>query len=82
MRAAVAMLILSVGTGSSCRWAPDPPQPGGSSRPSLETAAGLVAGFVLTSPRVQLAEEAIEELCGTMAGLLDRLATGLRDGPV
>jgi hypothetical protein len=37
-----------------------------------------VAGFVLTSPRVQPAEEAIEELCGTMAGLLDRMAAGLR----
>ena len=45
-----------------------------------------MAGFVLTSPRVQPAEEAIEELCGTMAGLLDRMAVGLRaglgDGPV
>jgi hypothetical protein len=41
-----------------------------------------VAGFVLTSPRVQPAEEAIEELCGTMAGLLDRMAGGLGDGPV
>jgi hypothetical protein len=48
----------------------------------VATAAGLVAGFVLTSPRVQPAEEAIEELCGTMAGLLDRMAAGLRDGPV
>ena len=40
------------------------------------------AGFVLTSPRVQSAEEAIEELCGTMAGLLDRMAAGLGGGPV
>ena len=48
----------------------------------IGTAAGLVAGFVFTSPQVQPAEEAIEELCGTMAGLLDQMAAGLRAGPV
>lgn len=46
----------------------------------IGTAAGLVAGFVLTSPRVQPAEEAIEDLCRKMAGLLDRMAAGLSDG--
>ena len=42
-------------------------------------ALGLSAwvGFVLTSPRVQPAEEAIEDLCRTMADLLDRMAAGL-----
>jgi uncharacterized membrane protein YgaE (UPF0421/DUF939 family) len=46
----------------------------------IGTAAGLVAGFVLTSPRVQPAEEAIEDLCRKMADLLDRMAAGLSDG--
>jgi hypothetical protein len=48
----------------------------------IGTAAGLVAGFVLTSPRVQPAEEAIEDLCRMMADLLDRMAAGLGSGPV
>ena len=73
-----AMLILSVGTRSAAT--------GRVVETFIGTAVGLVAGFVLTSPRVQPAEEAIEELCGTMAGLLDRMAAGLRadlgDGPV
>jgi uncharacterized membrane protein YgaE (UPF0421/DUF939 family) len=69
-----AMLILSVGTRSAAT--------GRIVETFIGTAAGLVAGFVLTSPRVQPAEEAIEELCGTMAGLLDRMAAGLRAGPV
>ena len=56
-----AMLILSVGTRSAAT--------GRIVETFVGTAAGLVAGFVLTSPRVQPAEEAIEELCGTMAGL-------------
>ena len=33
-------------------------------------------------PRVQPAEEAIEDLCAKMAGLLERMAAGLRDGSV
>jgi uncharacterized membrane protein YgaE (UPF0421/DUF939 family) len=45
----------------------------------IGTAAGLVAGFVLTSPQVQPAEEAIEDLCRKMADLLDRMAAGLID---
>src|ERR1700684_459381 len=69
-----AMLILSVGTRSAAT--------GRVAETFVGTAAGLVAGVGLTSPRVQPAEEAIEELCGTMAGLLDRMAAGLRDGPV
>lgn len=69
-----AMLIMSVGTRSAAT--------GRIVETFIGTAAGLVAGFVLTSPRVQPAEEAIEELCGTMAGLLDRMAAGLRAGPV
>ena len=69
-----AMLILSVGTRSAAT--------GRIVETFIGTAAGLVAGFVLTSPRVQPAEEAIEELCGTMAGLLDQMAAGLRAGPV
>jgi uncharacterized membrane protein YgaE (UPF0421/DUF939 family) len=69
-----AMLILSVGTRSAATQRVV--------ETFVGTAAGLVAGFVLTSPRVQPAEDAIEELCGTMAGLLDRMATGLAGGPV
>lgn len=69
-----AMLIMSVGTRSAAT--------GRIVETFIGTAAGLVAGFVLTSPRVQPAEEAIEELCGTMAGLLDRMAAGLYAGPV
>jgi uncharacterized membrane protein YgaE (UPF0421/DUF939 family) len=65
-----AMLILSVGTRSAAT--------GRVVETFIGTAVGLVAGSVLTSPRVQPAEEAIEELCGTMAGLLDRMAAGLR----
>ncbi len=69
-----AMLIMSVGTRSAATERVV--------ETFIGTAAGLVAGFVLTSPRVQPAEEAIEDLCRTMAGLLDRMAAGLSDGPV
>ena len=69
-----AMLIMSVGTRSAAS--------GRIVETFIGTAAGLVAGFVLTSPRVQPAEEAIEDLCRTMAGLLDQMAAGLRAGPV
>jgi uncharacterized membrane protein YgaE (UPF0421/DUF939 family) len=69
-----AMLIMSVGTRSAAT--------GRIVETFIGTAAGLVAGFVLTSPRVQPAEEAIEDLCRMMAGLLDRMAGGLAAGPV
>jgi uncharacterized membrane protein YgaE (UPF0421/DUF939 family) len=64
-----AMLILSVGTRSAAT--------GRIVETFVGTAAGLVAGFVLSSPRVQPAEEAIAELRGTMADLLDRMVVGL-----
>ena len=69
-----AMLILSVGSRAAA-----------TSRiveTFVGTAAGLVAGFVLTSPRMQSAEEAIDDLCQRMAGLLDRIADGLSEGSV
>jgi uncharacterized membrane protein YgaE (UPF0421/DUF939 family) len=69
-----AMLIMSVGTRSAAT--------GRIVETFIGTAAGLVAGFVLTSPRVQPAEEAIEDLCRMMADLLDRMAGGLAAGPV
>ena len=69
-----AMLIMSVGTRSAAT--------GRIVETFIGTAAGLVAGFVLTSPRVQPAEEAIEDLCRMMAELLDRTAGGLAAGPV
>jgi uncharacterized membrane protein YgaE (UPF0421/DUF939 family) len=66
-----AMLILSDGT----RTAAD--------RRIIETfvgaGAGLIAGLVLTRPRVQSAEDAVVELCGKMAGLLDDMARGLNE---
>jgi uncharacterized membrane protein YccC len=67
-----AMLILSVGTRSAA-----------ASRvveTFIGTAAGLAAALVLTSPQVQPAEEAIADLTRRMAGLLDQMAAGLRDG--
>jgi uncharacterized membrane protein YgaE (UPF0421/DUF939 family) len=48
----------------------------------IGTFAGLVAGFVLTAPQVEPAEEAIAGLARTMADLLDRMAAGLNDGSV
>ena len=69
-----AMLILSVASGSAAT--------GRIVETLIGTAAGLAAGFVLTAPRVQPAEEAIADLARTMAGLLDRMAAGLTDGSV
>jgi uncharacterized membrane protein YgaE (UPF0421/DUF939 family) len=46
----------------------------------IGTAAGLIAGLVVARPRLQPAEEAIEELSGRMAALLDDMAAGLGDG--
>jgi len=69
-----AMLILSVGTSAAA-----------DSRiveTFVGTGAGLAAGFLLTSPRVQPAEEAIAELCAKMAGLLGGMADGLSAGSV
>ena len=66
-----AMLILSVGT----RAAAD----GRIIETFVGAGAGLVAGLVLGRPRVQSAEEAIGELCGKMAGLLDEMADGLSE---
>jgi uncharacterized membrane protein YgaE (UPF0421/DUF939 family) len=69
-----AMLILSVGSKAAA-----------TSRITetlIGTAAGLIAGFVLTAPQVEPAEEAIAGLARAMADLLNRMATGLNDGPV
>jgi hypothetical protein len=69
-----AMLILSVGTGAAA-----------DSRiveTFVGTGAGLVAGFLFTSPRVQPAEEAIADLCAKVAGLLGGMAAGLGAGLV
>ena len=67
-----AMLILSVGSKAAA-----------TSRVTetlIGTAAGLIAGFVLTAPQVEPAEEAIADLARTMADLLDLMAAGLNDG--
>jgi uncharacterized membrane protein YgaE (UPF0421/DUF939 family) len=69
-----AMLILSVGSKAAA-----------TSRITetlIGTAAGLIAGFVLTAPQVQPAQEAVADLGRTMADLLDRMAAGLNDGSV
>jgi uncharacterized membrane protein YgaE (UPF0421/DUF939 family) len=69
-----AMLILSVGSKAAA-----------TSRITetlIGTAAGLIAGFVLTAPQVEPAEEAIADLARTMADLLDRMVAGLNDGSV
>ena len=66
-----AMLILSVGTRAAAT--------GRIVETFVGTAAGLAAGLVLASPRMQTAEEAIADLCGKMADLLGRIATSLSD---
>ena len=69
-----AMLILSVGSKAAA-----------TSRITetlIGTAAGLIAGFVLTAPQVEPAQEAVAGLGRTMADLLDRMAAGLNDGSV
>lgn len=69
-----AMLILSVGSKAAA-----------TSRITetlIGTAAGLIAGFVLTAPQVEPAEEAIADLARTMADVLDQMAAGLNDGSV
>jgi hypothetical protein len=45
-------------------------------------AAGLAAGLVLAPLRVQPAEEAIDDLCRQMAGLLSQVFAGLAEGAV
>ncbi len=66
-----AMLILSSGTEAAAETR------------VVETlvgaAAGLIAGFVLASPKVEPAEDAIAGLCRQLAGLLERMAAGLGD---
>jgi uncharacterized membrane protein YgaE (UPF0421/DUF939 family) len=71
-----AMLILSVSVGTRAA------ATGRIIETLVGTAAGLAASFILTSPQVQSAEEAIEDLCGKMADLLDRVVTGLSEGSV
>ncbi|HEX8008595.1 MAG TPA: aromatic acid exporter family protein [Trebonia sp.] len=48
----------------------------------IGAAAGLLAGFVLVSPQVETAEDAIQEHCSRMADLLDQMAAGLCGGSV
>ena len=67
-----AMLILSVGSGVAAV--------GRVEETFVGAGAGLLAGLVLSTPKVQPAEEAIEDLCGKLAGLLHRVSDGLRDG--
>jgi len=67
-----AMLILSVDTRAAA-----------TSR-IVETlvgaGAGLLSGLIFAGPRVQPAEEAVDDLCRQMANLLDQMAQGLVGG--
>jgi uncharacterized membrane protein YgaE (UPF0421/DUF939 family) len=67
-----AMLILSVDTRAAA-----------TSR-IVETlvgaGAGLLSGLILAGPRMQPAEEAVDDLCRQMANLLDQMAQGLVAG--
>ncbi|MEO5874708.1 MAG: aromatic acid exporter family protein [Streptosporangiaceae bacterium] len=47
----------------------------------IGAGVGLLAGLIASPVRVQPAEEAIRELGGSMAGLLDDMADGLRGEP-
>jgi uncharacterized membrane protein YgaE (UPF0421/DUF939 family) len=46
----------------------------------IGTGAGLVAGFVLVSPQLQSAQDALQDHCNKMADLLDQMVAGLCDG--
>jgi uncharacterized membrane protein YgaE (UPF0421/DUF939 family) len=69
-----AMLILSVGSteGSAAV--------GRIVETLVGAGAGLLAGLILASPRVESAHDAMESLCRQMADLLERIAAGLCDG--
>jgi hypothetical protein len=69
-----AMLILSVGSTEG------PAAVGRILETLVGAAAGLMAGLILASPRVESAHDAMEDLCREMADLLERIAAGLCDG--
>ncbi|HEY1640558.1 MAG TPA: aromatic acid exporter family protein [Streptosporangiaceae bacterium] len=69
-----AMLILSVGStrGEAAT--------GRIAETLVGAGAGLAAGIVMATPRVESAHDAIGRLCRKMADLLDQIAAGLNDG--
>jgi Aromatic acid exporter family member 1 len=67
-----AMLILSVATTRAAAT-------GRIADTLAGAAAGLAGGLLLAPPRVQPAEEAIEELARRLAALLEQMAAGLLD---
>ena len=67
-----AMLILSNATRAAAV--------GRIAETAIGTAVGLAAGFVFTSPRLQPAEEAVEDLCRRLSDLLIAMADGLAGG--
>ena len=69
-----AMLILSVGSTEG------PAAIGRIVETLVGAGAGLLAGLILASPRVESAHDAMEDLCRQMADLLERMAAGLCDG--
>src|SRR6201999_3857192 len=46
----------------------------------IGAAAGLIGGLVFTSVRLQPAEEAVDDLSGQLADLLDQIASDIGDG--
>jgi hypothetical protein len=70
-----AMLILSVGTTRAAAT-------GRIVETLAGAAAGLLGGLLFAPPRVQPAEEAIDELARRLAALLEQMAAGLLDGSV
>jgi uncharacterized membrane protein YgaE (UPF0421/DUF939 family) len=69
-----AMLILSVGSTEG------PAAVGRIVETLVGAAAGLLAGLILASPRVESAHDAMQDLCRQMADLLERIAAGVCDG--
>jgi len=69
-----AMLILSVGSTRGTAAS------GRIIETLIGTGAGLLAGLVLATPRVESAHDAITDLCDKMGRLLEQMAAGLCDG--
>ncbi len=69
-----AMLILSNATRAAAV--------GRIAETAIGTTAGLAAVFVFSSPRLQSAEEAVEDLCRRLSDLLTAMADGLATWPL
>jgi uncharacterized membrane protein YgaE (UPF0421/DUF939 family) len=70
-----AMLILSVGSTRGAAAS------GRITETLVGAGAGLLAGLILASPRVESAHEAMGDLCRKLSDLLGQIADGLSEGP-